>query len=479
MLKMNEFANTELATTANAARRQNFYIFLLYAFSVIHPGRVLSEEPYLETLCFELQETVSEAGGRLIITMPPRYLKSVAASIALPAWVLGRDSSSKVLVASYANALATDQARLFRRLVGSSYYKAVFPGTRVSPVVDNTKQLATSSGGGRRAVTVGGSVTGIGGDLVIVDDIMKASDANSDAHREAARRFFDETLYTRLNDKRTGSIIVVQQRLHQDDLIAHLIDKQTFRHINLPAIAEKPEQYRQYGGFTWEREKGELLAPSREGYDTLQKIKTDIGVASFTTQYQQDPASAGSAMLDFSKVTVLEKGVPELRSLRTVQAWDTAIKDGPNCDYSVGMTFSWIDECWVLLDVVRRRMNFGDLKVAARCFHEKWAPDLVVVEDSANGSALVSDLRKTGLLAFNTMGVKGSKEERFAIAIEWLEAGEIVLLRSAPYFEELRRELLTFPEGRFDDQVDTISLFVRRAKLRRPMGKNEKRVRRR
>lgn len=163
-----------------------------------------------------------------------------------------------------------------------------------------------------------------------------------------------------------GSVIVVQQRLHQDDLIAHLLEKGTFRHVNFPAIAEKEETYRLYYNYNWTREKGEALAAGREGIDVLGQIKADMGEAAFRTQYQQDPASVGSTMLDFSKVTVLDGDGGDIRPLKVVQIWDTAIKDGPNCDYSVGITFACDDEMWIVLDVVRRRMKFGDLKAAAR-----------------------------------------------------------------------------------------------------------------
>lgn len=467
---MNKLSRGDIARQVNVMRRINFFIFLRDAFKIVSAGRTLSEDTYVETLCFELQQAALSDGGRLIITMPPRYLKSVAASVALPAWILGRDGASKVVVASYADTLAKEHARMFRTLVSSAYYRSVFPGGKVAPAVNNATDFITTFGGGRKAVTVGGSVTGMGADLIIVDDVMKASDANSEARREEARRYFDETLYTRLNDKSSGSIIVVQQRLHQDDLIAHLIEKGTFRYINLPAIAEKPAQYRLYGDFAWSRERGDLLAPSREDEHTLATIRADIGEATFRTQYQQDPASAGSTMLDFSKVAVLQQEVKDIRRLKTVQAWDTAIKDGPNCDYSVGMTFAWDDERWILLDVIRRRMNFGDLKVCVRRMYHEWKPDLVIVEDSANGSALVSDLRREELFRFKALAVNGAKEERFAVAADWLESGQLALLRNAPYFEELRRELLAFPEARHDDQVDTISLFVSRARLRRPIG---------
>ncbi|KIN79157.1 phage terminase large subunit [Sulfitobacter mediterraneus] len=469
MMKMTKLSPEDLANYAQAARRTNLHVFLSDAFGVLFPDEELSGDWYIEALCYALQTAAQQDGGRLMVTMPPRYLKSVAASVVLPAWILGKEPATKVIVASYAEALAKEQSRLFRKLVASRYYRSVFPGAGLKPKVNNATEFVTLQGGGRRAVTVGGSVTGIGADLIIVDDLMKASDANSDAMREDARRFFDETLYTRINKKASGSIVVVQQRLHQDDLIAHLQDKGTFEHLNLPAIAQISEQIPLYCGFVHEREQGDLLSHSRENEDTLAQIRRDLGEAPFCTQYLQDPEAAGSSMLDFSKVTLLDDEVADIRPLETYQVWDTAIKAETTNDYSVGITFGWDDERWVILDVIRRRMKFDALKAAGIAFHDKWKPDLVLVEDSANGSAMVTDLKKIERIYIKTLGVKGSKEERFSFAVDYLENGKLALLRKAPYFDDLRRELLAFPTSRHDDQVDAISLFVRRLRLPRPL----------
>ncbi len=464
------FRSGDVEATANAMRRENFYLFLRHMFPVVAPGQSLSGDDYLETLCFELKQAAETPGGRLMVTMPPRYLKSIAASFLQPAWLIGRDPKLKIIVASYGEKLTQNHARMFGAVVASRRYQRVFPHMSAKPKVNSVTEFTTAAGGGRRTATVGGAITGIGADLIIIDDIMKASDASSEAAREEARRYHDETLYSRLNNKAEGSIIVVQQRLHQDDLIAHLLEKGTYRHLNLPALAERPAQNDLYNGFTWSRDVGDPLAPGRENTAALDIIRGDVGEAAFRTQYQQDPASAGSPMLDFFKVRVLDKSASDIRILKTVQAWDTAVKDGPNCDYSVGMTFGWDDGRWVLLDVQRRRMNFADLKACARKMYEKWQPELAIVEDSANGSALYVDLRGEGIL-IKPFGVSGSKEERFSVAAEWLESGKIALLRNTDYFEDLRRELLGFPQGRFDDQVDTISLFVRRARIRAPMDR--------
>lgn len=465
---MNDMLNDQ--RVADAMRRQNFYLFLISVFKVIAPHRCLSDDLYLEVICFTFQEAMHTPGERLMVTLPPRHLKSIIASVAFPAWILGQRPETKIILASYADALVREHARMFRSLVSSSFYKRVFPHMRLRPAVSSATEFVTIQGGGRRGVTVGGSVTGIGADLIIIDDVMKASDAASDARREEVRRFYDETLYTRLNSKEEGTIIVVQQRLHPDDLIAHLKDRGGYRHLNMPAIAERDEDYDLYNNAYWKRSKGDVLAPGHEPKEILDRIRQEIGEAAFRTQYQQDPASAGSQMLNFEKVTVLDHLPEDHRNLKIMQVWDTAIKDGPNCDYSVGMTFGWDGERWVVLDVERARLKFGDLKARAARMYRYWEPDLAIVEDSANGSAMVADLHAEGL-NFKTRGVKGAKEERFAIATEWLEMGKLVLLRNAPYFEDLRRELVSFPEGRYDDQVDVISLFVRRARSPKPISR--------
>ncbi|AGI66475.1 hypothetical protein OAN307_c07500 [Octadecabacter antarcticus 307] len=169
--------------------------------------------------------------------------------------------------------------------------------------------------------------------------------------------------------------------------------KGRFRHLNLPTIAEKEEQFRLYNNYNWTRSRGEVLAPSGEGQETLDNINADIGEAAFRTQYQQDHGSAGSVMLDFTKIAVLDYEGSGIRRPKTVQVWDTAVKDGPNCDFLAGITFAWDYEKWVVFDVITRRMNFGGLKTFARSTADKWKPVLVLVEDSANGSAFVHDMR--------------------------------------------------------------------------------------
>ena len=273
----------------SAARRSHFTLFLMKVFETLHPAEPPLKLPwYLHSMCHALTEVRARRKRRLVITVPPRHLKSITASVAFVAWLLGHDPSLKIMVASYSHDLARLHSNLTRTVMETSWYKNDFPGTRISDRGNRALELETSAGGVRKSVSVGGSITGFGADIIIVDDCMKADEARSQAVRDEVRGWFDNTLSTRLNNKASGIIVSIQQRLHEDDLPAYMLEK-GYEHLNLPAIAEKRE-YVQIGPDRWhERTVGDLLNPEREGHDVLDQLRRDLGPAVFAAQYQQDP----------------------------------------------------------------------------------------------------------------------------------------------------------------------------------------------
>ena len=230
--------NAPLTVQLSAARRTQFMLFLMKAFETLHPGEPPLALPwYLKAMCHALAEVQAGKKKRLVITVPPRHLKSITASVAFVAWLLGRDPSLKIMVASYSHDLARLHSKLTRTIMESSWYQSDFPRTRISQRGNRALELETTAGGVRKAVSVGGSITGFGADLIIVDDCMKADDARSQAVRDEVRGWFDNTLSTRLNDKANGVIVSIQQRLHEDDLPSYMLEK-GYEHLNLPAVAE-------------------------------------------------------------------------------------------------------------------------------------------------------------------------------------------------------------------------------------------------
>lgn len=196
----------------SALRRQQFEFFLLKAFETLHPG----EQPlelawYLKAICHGLTKVRAGHCKRLVVTVPPRHLKSVTASVAFVAWMLGHDPKAKVMVASYSQDLARHHSNQTRTLMESAWYRKDFPGTRISERGNRALEIETTAGGVRKAVSVGGSITGFGADIIIVDDCMKADEARSTTVRQELRNWFDNTLLSRLNNKATGRIISIQQ----------------------------------------------------------------------------------------------------------------------------------------------------------------------------------------------------------------------------------------------------------------------------
>ncbi len=180
---------------------------------------------------------------RLVVNLPPRHLKSLLASVAFPAWCLGHDPSAEILCVSYAQDLADKLSRDCRQILASDWYRGIFP-TRLSPQRAAMPEFDTTAQGCRLATSVGGVLTGRGADIVIIDDPLKPEEALSQAQRQAANDWFDHTLYSRLNDKLRGAIVLIMHRLHEGDLTGHVLAQEAWEVVRLPALAEEDEAQR-------------------------------------------------------------------------------------------------------------------------------------------------------------------------------------------------------------------------------------------
>jgi len=447
----------------SAMRRQHFPFFLMKAFETLHPGAPpLDLGWYLKAICHALDEVSRDRERRLVVTVPPRHLKSITVSVAYSAWLLGHHPASKIMVASYSHDLARHHANQARTLMESAWYRKDFPRTRISPRGNRQLELETTAGGMRKAVSVGGSITGFGADLIIVDDCMKADEAKSPQERDNLRNWYDNTLLSRLNDKATGKIISIQQRLHEDDLPAYLLEK-GYRHLNLPAIAEKEERVAVGNGRFHHREVGDLLSPERENAATLEQLRRDLGPVVFSAQYQQEPVTAEGNMIRIEWFGTYEE-VPERHEfLKVVQSWDTGMTSAPTSDYSVCTTWGFRrgENKWYLLDVFRNRLDFPDLKRAVLELRRQYQADSMIMEKAASGFALYQDLRSTGERWPIMVTPAASKEERFNGCLAEVEAGHFLLPVEATWLEGFTCELKAFPHGRYDDQVDSFSQFVK------------------
>ena len=348
-----------------ALLRSDFRAFVHKAFTTLCPGQEYVSTWHVEAIARQLERVRRGEIRRLIINMPPRSLKSIMASVAFPAFVLGHDPSRRIICVSYSGDLSRKHSNDFRALLESSWYRRTFPNARIGPYKNSEIEIELTERGFRLATSVGGTLTGRGGDIIIIDDPLKPDDALSETKRSAANQWFANTLLSRLDDKRTGAIAIVMQRVHMDDLTGFLLSQSSeWELLSLPAIAEFEETIALGNGHSHRRQFGEALSPEREPLHVLEALKLQIGSDAFSAQYQQAPVPPGGAMVKRHWVRRYgDELPPPAEQLMTVQSWDVASKGGPDNDWSACTT--WIltrRKRWYLLDVWRRRVDYPALK---------------------------------------------------------------------------------------------------------------------
>jgi hypothetical protein len=385
-----------------AALRTDFYAFAERSFELLNPGKRFLPNWHLEAICHHMELARCGVIRRLIINVPPRSLKSTIGSAALPAFILGHDPARRVIVVTYASDLTIKFANDCRALVQSSFYKDLFPGTRLSRNKNTEAEFITTRYGYRLAASVGGSLTGRGGDFIIIDDPLKPQDALSDLKRESVNDWFDNTLLSRLDDKRTGVIVALMQRLHPDDLTGKLLrNSDDWVVLSFPAIAEQDERIKVGRGEHeyYERKVGDPLHPEREPLSVLENLRTQLGSEIFAAQYLQSPLAPGGNMIKRDWVRRWDPPLARTPSTYVLQSYDTALKSGENNDWSVCTTWHIIDGRYYLVDELRGRFDYPDLKTRAIEHAQAHRPTKILVEDSGLAIDLVPALRERGFAA--------------------------------------------------------------------------------
>ena len=460
-----------------ALMRAWFPFFTQRCFGHLNPRTPLHWGPYLDLLTTKLDACRRGELKRLIVCLPPRHLKSICASVALPAYWLGQDPSSQLMCVSYAQDLALKHARDCREVMTSPWYRKLFPGTRLTQARGALEEFTTTQGGGRLATSVGGVLTGRGADVLIIDDPLKPQEALSEVQRGSVNDWFSNTLYSRLNHKETGCIILVMQRLHQDDLVGHVLEREPWEVVAFPAIAEAEERHRIPGlpglldPVEWTREEGSALNPTHESLETLQRIQKAMSSFDWSCQYQQSPVPTGGGLIQDAWWQIYEE--PPRPFARIIQSWDTACKASELSDYSVCTTWGEKslpngagrrEQHFFLLDVFRRRMNYPDLRRAVLDQKARFEPHVLLIEDRASGTQLIQDLTRDGVRGIRACQPTGDKVMRLHAQTYLVEHGLVHLPEKAPWLAEFRKELAAFPRSKHDDQVDSMSQALAWAK---------------
>jgi len=438
--------------------RQDLMSFIVRSFYELNPQTSLMLAPHLEVIATKLEACRHGKIRRLIINLPPRSLKSHCASIAFPAWLLGHNPAAHIICASYGQDLADKFARDSRRIMTTSWYRALFPTQLAERQA--VHDFTTTRQGTRMATSVGGVLTGRGADLIIIDDPLKPDEALSESRRKAVNEWYDHTLLSRLNDKAQGCIIIIMQRLHQDDLVGHVREQEEWEVLSFPAIAEADETHlieSPLSRRSFERRVGDILHPERESATTLARIRETITEYTFAAQYQQNPTPLGGAMVKTAWLRYYEPGGRPERFRRVLQSWDTANKATELSDYSVCTTWERVGNEFYLVDVFRQRLNYPDLKRKVKALADQHRPHTILIEDKASGTQLIQDLKAEGLYAIKAYEPPQGTDKimRLHAQTAIFENGRVLLPRHAPWLADYITELTSFPGARHDDQVDS------------------------
>ena len=417
---------------------------------------------HIAELTAALEHAARTPGSRLIVTMPPRHSKSLNVSEHLPAWYLGNHPNNRIIAASHTAALAYT----FSRRVRNKFAEPAWPFPWIRIAGDKASVQAwdiADHRGGYVAVGVGGSPTGMGADLLVVDDpIRSAADADSATVRESLWEWYTATLRTRLEPG--GSIVVTATRWHEGDLTGRLLAAQetggeAWIHLHMPAIADD----------------GTALWPDRWPLDALERIRVAIGSRAFEAQFQGRPSPAeGGAFKRHWWRYWHRPGEPPLSGPAAVplppsfdealHSWDMTFRETTDGSFVVGQVWGRTGANRYLLDQFRARADFPATCLAVRAMAAKW-PGITVklVESAANGPAVVAALRHevAGLVE---VPAHGSKVARALAATAVAEAGNVYLPHPSlsSITDGFVEELASFPTGAADDQVDAYAQAMAR-----------------
>jgi len=456
---------------ADALYRVSFGAFAYAAYAALYPYRPLVPNWHIKCICHHLQEMARQlevkrsiaietraVSNNLVINLPPRSLKSFLISVAWVAWMLGRNPNLQVICASYSEDLAHKFSRDCRALMESQFYKRVFR-TRINPRKSTETEFETTKRGFRLATSIGATLTGRGADIFIIDDPTKSNDASSEVALEAANEWFRSTALSRRNNPAKTLMLVVQQRLHSNDLSGTLIEL-GWPSLVMPAIATEPQDYAIADDEVYHRPAEELLQPDWDSCEELERIKIEIGSRNFAAQYQQNPTPPEGNLIKVSWLARYQLCPPRQKFHRVVLSCDPAGKANIKNDYTA-ITVVGVDKREsYLLQVSRGHWNVLEMRDRIKALASQWKATLVIVEDTASGMGLIQMLREQTRLSVIGRHPKDDKQTRLSRHQGRFEAGRIFVPVEAPWLAEFERELLAFPNGRYDDQVDALLLFL-------------------
>ena len=447
-----EWVKTEIA---REKAERSLPDFIQQAWEVIEPGTPYIDNWHIHLIGEYMQAINTGQLRRLIINIPPRHMKSIEATVCYPVWTWTKNPEKRFVKVSYSDSLSRKHNILARDIINSPWYRKKWGGVfTLKDDVNRQNEFKNNHQGFMFSTSVGGGLTGEGGDVIIIDDPQNPIMANSEAEREASINFFKNTLQTRLNDPKKGAIIVIMQRLHENDLTGHILTESLgYEHLCLPAIApERMVITYPISKTELIREEGDILNPARFDQSVLDGLKRSMGSVQFAGQFQQEPVPDEGIIF---KREWLNKEYTELPSGATlIQSWDLPFKNSEASAKCAGLIMARKGAEIFIEDCVNDKMAFTESVTALKNLTAKHPKARAkIVEDKANGPAIINFLQKDipGLISYNP---KGSKEDRALSVAPYFEAGNVYFKKGAAWKNDLIEDLRKFPNSQYKDTVD-------------------------
>lgn len=446
----------------------SFREFIPQAWQVIEPATKFEYNWHIGAIAEHLEAVEKRQIKRLLINIAPRVGKSLITSVFWPAWVWTQNPGEKFLCSSYSSELSVEHNIYTRRVIQSEWYQQNW-GKAFHLVGDQNRKtyFQNNESGYRMATSVGGSGTGFGGSVIIVDDPHNVKEAPSKLKREEVLRWWTQVMSTRLNNPQTGVIVIIMQRVHMNDLAGFLIERGGFEHLCIPTEFEEKNRGSTSIGWTDPREYDrELLWPKIYGKNEVAAMKTDLGSYGFASQHQQRPTPLTGGLIKrgwwmfYDSENDLPKdalGRPSFDNI--IASWDCNFKDADSADYVVGQIWGSKGPNRYLLTQVRDRMSFPQTLKAIKDLSNRYPVSATLIEDKANGPAVIQILRREipGVIAVDP---QGSKPARIQAVSPQIEAHNVYIPRNAGWVDDYIEEFAAAtPEGggMYWDQIDATS----------------------
>lgn len=451
--------------------KRSFALFVKEAWYELEPGTPLLWNWHMDALCLHLQATYNREITRLLIGIAPGHTKSSLVSVLFPVWCWINEPRDRWLCASHSLDLAIRDNRNRRRLIESDWFQARYSNVFRLAGDQNVKSFFENDKKGYQiAVAVRSSGTGKRATHLLIDDPHNAMEG--EANRKATIEWFGKTWVSRLNDQKTGPMVVVGQRLHEEDLSGHILQLGGWQHLCLPEEFEPTRKcFTSIGWSDLRTIEGQLLWPEKFSRETLEKLKFDLGPLDYAAQYQQLPVPAGGYIFkqederfftetEDSYLLETPSGIkPVLKSdCWLFSTMDLAISSKQTADYSVIATFACTPaRDLLLLDIRRGRWSHTEQQKQVKLVYLQFEPDYFSIESVAYQLALIQDLLIEGIPCREYRPTK-DKVSRASSASVWMANGKMYWLKNATWLPDFRAEVFSFPRAAHDDQVDDLSM---------------------